>query len=150
MSYEIRRLGAGDVHLLEATNAMFGRAFEDPDAYVSKRPSPAYLARLLGGESFVAVCAIAAGEVVGGLAGYVLEKFEQERREIYLYDLAVDVAHRRKGIATALIRELCAIARDRGAYVVYVQADLADDPAIALYTRLGTREEVLHFDIPIT
>jgi len=28
-----------------------------------------------------------------------------------------------------------------------VQADLGDDPAIALYTKLGQREDVLHFDI---
>jgi hypothetical protein len=26
-------------------------------------------------------------------------------------------------------------------------ADYGDDPAIALYTKLGVREEVLHFDI---
>jgi len=30
--------------------------------------------------------------VVGGLAAYVLEKFEQQRREIYIYDLAVSDA----------------------------------------------------------
>jgi aminoglycoside 3-N-acetyltransferase I len=34
--------------------------------------------------------------------------------------------------------------------VVYVQADYVDPPAIALYTKLGTREEVLHFDIAVT
>jgi len=33
--------------------------------------------------------------------------------------------------------------------VVYVQADHGDDPAIALYAKLGVREEVLHFDIPV-
>ena len=31
--------------------------------------------------------------------------------------------------------------------MVYVQADYGDDPAIALYTKLGTREDVMHFDI---
>jgi aminoglycoside 3-N-acetyltransferase I len=30
--------------------------------------------------------------------------------------------------------------------MIYVQADNGDDPAIALYQRLGRREEVLHFD----
>jgi len=35
----------------------------------------------------------------------------------------------------------------RGAYVIFVQADYGDDPAIALYTKMGIREEVLHFDI---
>jgi aminoglycoside 3-N-acetyltransferase I len=29
-----------------------------------------------------------------------------------------------------------------------VQADAGDGPALALYESLGTREEVLHFDIP--
>jgi aminoglycoside 3-N-acetyltransferase I len=32
---------------------------------------------------------------------------------------------------------------------MFVQADLGDDPAIALYTKLGSREDVLHFDIAI-
>jgi hypothetical protein len=30
---------------------------------------------------------------------------------------------------------------------MFVQADPEDDPAVALYAGLGTREEVLHFDI---
>ncbi len=39
------------------------------------------------------------------------------------------------------------IAGRRGAFVTFVQADYGDDPAIALYSRLGTGEDVLHFDI---
>jgi len=42
---------------------------------------------------------------------------------------------------------LKSIARTRGAYVIYVQADRGDAPAIALYESLGVREDVLHFDI---
>ena len=67
----------------------------------------------------------------------------------YFLDLAVASPHRRQGIATALILELKEIAAARGAYVVFVQADVGDQPAIALYARLGAREEVLHFDIAI-
>ena len=85
--------------------------------------------------------------MVGGLAAYVLPKFEQARSEIYIYDLAVDEAHRRQGIATAMIEELRKIATSKGAYVIYVQADHGDAAAIALYTKLGVREDVLHFDI---
>ena len=90
------------------------------------------------------------GEVVGGIAAYELHKFEQERSEIYIYDLAVAAAHRREGIATALILELKKVTAARGAYVIFVQADPGDVPAIALYTKLGTREDVLHFDITVT
>src|SRR3954470_1561078 len=92
---------------------------------------------------------IRAAASADGLAAYELNKFEQQRSEIYIYDLAVAEDHRRQGIATALIEELKTIAASRGAYVIYVQADLGDEPAIALYTKLGVREDVLHFDIPV-
>jgi aminoglycoside 3-N-acetyltransferase I len=86
---------------------------------------------------------------VGGLAAYELRKFEQERSEIYIYDLAVALSHRRQGIATALIEALRGIARARGATVIFVQADVPDAAAIALYTKLGSREDVLHFDVDV-
>jgi len=126
---------------------MFGQAFNEPDTYVGARPRGAYLRRLLRGDNFIAVAALLGDEVVGGLAAYELRKFEQERSEIYIYDLAVAAPYRRQGIATALIEQLKVIAAARGAYVIYVQADLQDLPAIALYTKLGRREDVLHFDI---
>jgi aminoglycoside 3-N-acetyltransferase I len=128
---------------------VFGDAFGERDTYSRARPNDEYLRRLLGSDYFLALAALREGEVVGGLAAYQLRKFEQERSEIYIYDLAVLEQHRRQGIATALIRELQKIGATRGAYVIFVQADYVDPPAVALYTKLGVREEVLHFDIPV-
>jgi aminoglycoside 3-N-acetyltransferase I len=149
MSFSIHQLTPDDILLMEALLTTFGEAFEQVDVYGARRPSAAYLRGLLGGDSFMALAALKGGTVVGGLAAYELKKFEQQRSEIYIYDLAVAAAHRRKGVATALILELKKIAAARGAYVVFVQADWGDEPAIALYTKLGAREEVLHFDIAI-
>jgi aminoglycoside 3-N-acetyltransferase I len=146
---QIRQLDPRDVRLMHAMSTMFGEAFDERDTYTAARPRDAYLERLLGSNSFIALAAIEGDEVVGGLAAYELHKFEQERSEIYIYDLAVAEPRRRKGIATALIEELGRIATRRGAWVIYVQADLGDDPAIALYSKLGMREDVLHFDIPV-
>ena len=147
--FTIKLLHSDDVALLEHLLTVFGEAFGEPDTYGARRPSASYLARLLGNDSFFALVALVGGKVAGGLAAYELRKFEQERAEIYIYDLAVAEPHRRKGIATALIRELQRIGARRGAYVIFVQADLGDDPAIELYSKLGTREDVLHFDIPV-
>jgi aminoglycoside 3-N-acetyltransferase I len=80
---------------------------------------------------------------------YVLDKFERACSELYIYDLAVAEAHRRQGIATALIEHLRTIAAKHGARVIYVQTDYGDGPAIALYEKTGIREEVLHFDIAV-
>ena len=146
---EIRTLTADDVGVMEAMMSLFGEVFEEPNTYTGHRPSADYVRRLLQSDTFVAVAALADGVVVGGLAAYILPKFEQKRSEVYLYDLAVAPAFRRRGIATALIAELKAVAAQRGAYVVFVQADHGDEPAIALYTKLGIREDVLHFDMPV-
>lgn len=146
-TFEVRILGAHDVATARAMLGMFGRAFGDEAAYSGRQPDDHYLQHLLESDSFIAIVALAGTEVIGGMAGYLLPKFEQARSEFYIYDLAVEQAHRRRGVATALIERLRQIAESRGIYVIFVQADLGDDPAIALYTRLGVREDVLHFDI---
>lgn len=148
-NFKIRQLTLDDLPLMEAMLTTFGEAFGETETYGAARPRPAYLQRLLASGTFIALAALKDGAVVGGIAAYELRKFEQERSEIYIYDLAVAAAHRRQGIATALIAALREIARARGAWVMFVQADHGDAPAIALYSKLGVREDVLHFDIPI-
>ena len=144
----VRRLGSDDRASMDGLLDLFAEAFDAAEDYSSARPGADYMRRLLANDGFFAVVAEADDRVVGGLAAYELVKFEQERSEIYIYDLAVAEAQRRRGVATALIAELQAIAAARGAWVIYVQADYGDDPAIALYTKLGVREDVMHFDIP--
>ena len=126
---------------------VFGDAFEEVETYQNAVPSDEYLESLLQSDDFIALVSLTDDKVVGGLAAYVLKKFEQERSEIYIYDLAVLERHRRRKIATGLINKLREIARELGAWVIYVQADVGDDPAIKLYESLGTREDVHHFDI---
>ena len=111
------------------------------ETYADSRHSKDYLQQLLGSDYFIALAALKNGEVVGGISAYELKNFEQERSEIYIYDLAVAVEHRREGIATALIQELKKLVATRTAYVIFVQADIGDEPAIALYSKLGIREE---------
>ncbi len=149
MPFRIHQLTSDDMALMEALLTIFGDAFEESDTYGGNRPDAAYLQGLLSSEHFIALTALKQGEVVGGIAAYELKKFEQPRSEIYIYDLAVAKEYRRKGIATALIETLRKIAETRGAYVIFVQADIGDEPAIALYSKLGIREDVLHFDISV-
>jgi aminoglycoside 3-N-acetyltransferase I len=146
-AFEVRVLGAQDVATARAMLTMFGREFDDELTYSGKQPDDRYLHRLLDSDTFISIVALDGTRVIGALAGYVLPKFEQARSEFYIYDLAVEEAYRRRGVATGLIERLKKLAASRGIYVIFVQADHGDDPAIALYTKLGIREDVLHFDI---
>lgn len=141
-----------EVASLHKLMQVFAVAFEDEETYVSKPPTATYLKKLLQNPTnIVIVAATDNDEIVGGLIAYELQKFEQEWSEVYLYDLAVAENYRRQGIATQLITELKLIAKERGAKVIFVQADNIDTPAIALYTGLasGIESEVTHFDITV-
>jgi aminoglycoside 3-N-acetyltransferase I len=151
VSYAIRHISSSsaDLPVMKGLLSVFGEAFGEPETYQGAVPGDAYLARLLAKPDFIALAAMADDVVVGGLTAYVLEKFERARSEIYIYDLAVVEAHRRRGVATALIRKLQELGRLLGAYVIFVQADPGDDPAVRLYESFGAREDVFHFDIPV-
>ncbi len=145
----IRRLGPDDLGLMNGLLDMFGDAFGDRATYGCARPSGEYQRQRLADPGFVALAKVMDGSVAGGLVAYELKKFEQARSEFYIYDLAVAERHRRQGIATELIERLKDIAAAQNGYVIFVQADYGDDPAVALYTKLGTREDVMHFDIAV-
>src|SRR5579864_7969822 len=126
MGYTFKQLTTSDISLLKKLLRVFGEAFEDVETYQGAVPDDDYLRSLLALRHFIVVVARSGAEVVGGLAAYELQKFERDRREIYIYDLAVAKEHRRKGVATGLIAELMRVGAKRGAYVIYVQADKDD------------------------
>ncbi|TSC84939.1 MAG: Gentamicin 3'-N-acetyltransferase [Parcubacteria group bacterium Gr01-1014_13] len=149
MTYSFKQLSNTDLNHFKQLLKVFGEAFQDVETYQRSVPDDQYLVSLLGKSNFIVLAALYENEVVGGLVAYELEKFEQKRKEIYIYDLAVIELHRRKGLATQLIKNLKQIAKERGAYIIFVQADHGDMPAIKLYKSLGTKEDVYHFDIPV-
>lgn len=128
---------------------VFADAFDEAATFFSAPPTDAYFEKLLSNAHFVMLVARINGTVVGALAAYELVKYERQRSEFYIYDLAVAEPFRRRGIARTLIEALKPIAKSAGAWVIFVQADREDEPAVALYRSIGIEEAPLHFDIPL-
>lgn len=150
--YFYKRVTKEEVDLLNNLRQVFAIAFDEDSIWNSNKPSDEYLTRVLANNNYIALVAIGEqGQVVGGLVAYVLQKIDQEHSEVYLYDLAVEVDHRRQGIATQLISELKVVAKSYGANVIFVQADNEDMEAVALYTKLSRSIEtdISHFDIAV-
>src|SRR5690349_11603685 len=101
--FDIVRVRTDDISLTRAALDLFGEVFAEPATYSAAQPDDAWLSDLLGSREFHMLVARDGDAVVGALAAYVLRKFEQVRKEIYIYDLAVAAQRRREGIATALI-----------------------------------------------
>lgn len=144
----VSRLGPNDLATMQAVNRLFADVFGD-EGYQGPPATEEHLRKLLADEKFIALTAEIDGILAGALAAYELVKFEADRSEIYIYDLAVLETHRRRGVATALIEAVKPIAEAKGAWVIFIQADPVDEPAVALYDKLGIREQVYHFDISV-
>ncbi len=145
-SYTLRQLGVRDADTVYDLLELFSDVFQEPGTYSARRPGREYLERLLAADDCLFVVAELEGQVVAGLTAYELKKFEQERRELFIYDLAVHAEHRRRGLATAMIEKVKSIAIERGAYLVFVQSEADDLPSSTAYAQFAVPLAALHFE----
>ncbi len=125
---EIRRLGPGDHPVVERL------ATREPRTALLQDPSVFFLA------------AFAAGEPVGFVVAYELARRHGDASQLLVYEVEVDAGHRRRGIGTALMRELERIARDRGITAGWVLTSRDNEAAMAFYRAVGgvrPHEEVM-------
>ncbi len=74
---------------------------------------------------------------VGFVLGYVLRRRHGDALQLFVYELDVAESHRRRGIGTALMRELGRLARGHGVRRGFVLTSASNEPAMALYRSLG-------------
>lgn len=139
--HTIRRLSAADTAAFQQLNELFGDVFDDASNYHFHQPSEDYLHQFLSDQNHIVLVAEDANAIVGGLVAYCLPKFEQERKEVFVYDIAVATTHQRHGVGKGLMDEIQSVAKAMGAYVVFVQAD-EGDAAVAFYEALQPTENL--------
>ena len=122
---EIRALGLGDDAAVVAAQHLFdGPAKADATTRFLGEPGSHLLVGYLDGEP--------AGFVSG-----VEVTHPDKGTEMFLYELAVDEAHRRRGHARALIGALEALARERGCTGMFVFVDDDNEAGRAAYRSAG-------------
>ncbi len=130
---ELRVLGPGDEAIVERL------ATREPRTALLQDPRTIFLVAFDGDEP----------------AGFVLA-YELPRRHgfnvtLIVYEVEVDDAHRRQGIATGLLRELERIARRRGIEEAFVLTEPDNVAANRLYESAGgTRSDVVEWDFDYT
>jgi aminoglycoside 3-N-acetyltransferase I len=149
MDTTYQRLTDQDAALLQSLIVLLGDVFKDPD-YTTTPPSEAYLQQFLANPANIVLVALDGYTVIGGLVAYHLTKFEKERSEVYLYDLAVANEYQRGGVGAELLNELKNVAKSLGAYVVFVQAD-DGDAAVEFYRAQKPTGEIraINFDFDV-
>jgi aminoglycoside 3-N-acetyltransferase I len=93
-----------------------------------------WIDRLLEREDFWALAAYDGESVIGGLTAHTLPMTRAAVSEIFIYDIAVDANHQRRGVGRMLVEEL---RRRAGESEVFVAADNEDTHALDFYRALG-------------
>jgi ribosomal protein S18 acetylase RimI-like enzyme len=121
----IERLGPGDEKKLNAAEELFDGPVKEDAAH-----------RFLNDPTHHMLIAYADGEPAGFVSGVEMTH-PDKGTEMFLYELGVGEAHRRKGVATALVEALKDLARERGNYGMWVLCDEDNEAANRTYRRAG-------------
>ncbi|MFJ5773469.1 GNAT family N-acetyltransferase [Streptomyces sp. NPDC093094] len=101
---------------------------------------PGFAERFLAAAGHHLLLAYAEGEPAGFVSG-VETVHPDKGTEMFLYELGVAEAHRRRGVGRALVERLAALARERGCHGQWVLVDTGNDVALAAYRSAGGTEE---------
>jgi ribosomal protein S18 acetylase RimI-like enzyme len=115
----VRRLGPGDEVIVERL------ATSEPQTALLDDPRTIFLA------------AFDDGVPMGFVFGYELPRRHGDASILFVYEVEVDAAFRRRGIASRLLRELAQVARARGIRTGFVLTNASNAAAMRLYESVG-------------
>lgn len=104
-------------------------------------PSPAATARFVREPGHHLLFAYDEQDEPVGMVSGVETTHPDKGTELFLYELGVEEHVRRRGIATALVRALGALARERGCVGMWVAVDADNDAALATYRKAAADDE---------
>ena len=104
---------------------------------------------LLADDRTIFLAAFDGDEPIGFVFGYDLPRRHGDPSIFFVYEVDVEPAYRRRGIAKRLLGECLALARERGAGEGFVLTDGDNVAANALYASLGgVRSDAVMWDFP--
>lgn len=98
------------------------------------------LTELLSDPRSIVVAAHIRGNPLGYLVAYSFPSLRGERL-VYLYDIEVETAYRRQGIATRLVSELLTVCRGMGVSSIWVGSSLTNIAACELWRATGAQRD---------
>jgi ribosomal protein S18 acetylase RimI-like enzyme len=142
MSLIVRRLGTEDVAVLqqlarESPRFELQPAAHDPLLPLSELDAEHFLDR----SDHLVLAAFFEGALVGFALAYELERRDAARPLLFLYEVGVDVGHRRRGIGRALLAAVREHARARRLSGGFVLTEASNRGGMALYREAGGRRE---------
>ncbi|MEL6559413.1 MAG: GNAT family N-acetyltransferase [Bacteroidota bacterium] len=134
---KIEKLSSSQVIEFQQLITLFNHVFESPAIEVASKE---FCETTLNKEDFIAFAAASNDEIIGGITAHVLPSYYRGKLEIFIYDLAVSEAFRRKGVARALMNALFEEAANSNIEILFVDAEVEDREALLFYEAMGGKK----------
>lgn len=128
-----RRLGRGDLELAPRLFALMAQVFGEDQEDLRK----GYVEGLLSDSRFWAIAALAGEELVGGITAHALPLTRKVGLALFVYDVAVQTDHQRRGVGRTLMNRLQMEAASEGIQEIFVLANKEDTHALDFYRAVG-------------
>jgi aminoglycoside 3-N-acetyltransferase I len=144
MDAEIKKLDGANLPEFKQLLEVFTNEFEMNPGEMA---DDVILTKLLNSAGFIVFVSILHNKVVGGLTAYILPAYYGNYSEVYIYDIAVNQEHQRKGLGMMLIDSLKKYCAAHTIKTMFVEAEEKDTQAINFYHRTkAVALNVVHFN----
>ncbi|MBN1921487.1 MAG: GNAT family N-acetyltransferase [Anaerolineae bacterium] len=126
---QIQRLTVDDTAFAMGAAHLFKGQFPDPDVVVD----------FLSSAQNILLIAEEEGIPLGFLLAYRLNRWDQARPMMFVYEVEVREPYRRQGIGRALLGEIQRISRKAGYLKLFLMTNASNEAAMALYAATGAR-----------
>ena len=140
----IKKLQNYDLEDFLSVLQLFESVFEMKDLEI---PTTKHLNKILNSEELYVFTASIQQKIIGAICAYKLEQYYSKKPLAYIFDLAVVMEFRRKGVGSILIESVRQYFKENGFEEIFVQADQSEHYALDFYrsTRPIAEEKVIHF-----
>jgi aminoglycoside 6'-N-acetyltransferase I len=140
MAFTLRRMGPGDEAIFEAIA---------PGVF-DERIDPGRMHAYLRAPGHLLVLALEGAAVVGQCAA-VVHRHPDKPDELYIDEVGTASSHLRRGIATAMMREMFAWGRELGCVDAWLGTELDNVEANGLYEKIrqGPGEKMIYFEFEL-
>jgi len=121
------------LHMTEAQSDLAHRALATLKIDAVQPIAPAVVRAFLRHDDNVLAVAFSDEQPIGYAVAYDLPRVDGEHPMLLLYEVSVASAWRRRGVGSALVERVLAVARSRNAVKTWVLTDPTNAPARALY-----------------
>jgi len=123
----VERMSNVDLRAIEQVNADF-----NDDEWSVERSM-----EFVSDPNNILIAAKAAERIVGLLIAHRLARLDSQRAQVLLYEIDVHPDFRQRGIASAMVERLKEVARQMGAFEVWVVTNTSNEAAMQLYRSTG-------------